>query len=758
MIQTQPLEVNDFTLGITDYFIDGNQRAAEMLDNFFITPHGKPRTRWGSVIYQDQLPTGTARVTKLSQLSDVVLAFQGKKIYRPNAATWAEIQGPAAGALMQAGDGNSIIVDTEWQGHTFFTSDALGSAQKVYVDSGGTYRAVNAGMPDLPAGVSVANPAGAGSTYLYAFYYFRSYTVGSVTYEDHGPVYYLPTQVTGGAITAINAAAVTLPAALAAAENYDTANMKIKIFRTVDLGTVFYYVGQVNYGVVAYNDVMPDATLLLNEELYTTGGIASNDTPPKAKFVHEVNGYGYWAHIKEGSETDPTLVRQSKSNDPDSVPTSFYANTKNPITGLSSIYDRPMVLTNKQIYRIDNYFADDGSGGMVLRQIDDKAGCISAQSIVQTSYGLFWAGELGFYWSDGFRVECVSNHLVTTYQTITSHQTRKNRISATYDSANKRVFWTACLSDGTHENDRMFVLDLRRPFIPTQENQGGCFTTMSGQDDAWDSFKPTQVMRVGKYIYRGDARGYVVKHGEEYATDPRIDTAVSPSTWEQLAIINTYSSCFVDFGSKFYRKWVPRILVSADNTTNVSIAISSSNDNDRVVGELKAIRYRGNIEWGDDLPLWADPTAVWNRQGLIEEWRRFPAGGLRCNYKQVTFTNAHVEIVDSDMLGSATVNVATKTATLGGTYNYLSNIVGYYIAFEDDNYDTEFLITAQTTTVVTYSDATNIGPQANGTYKWIIRGKPKGEILQINGYVLHWGHVSKSHAPYVSGSLGSNPA
>jgi hypothetical protein len=177
-----------------------------------------------------------------------------------------------------------------------------------------------------------------------------------------------------------------------------------------------------------------------------------------------------------------------------------------------------------------------------------------------------------------------------------------------------------------------------------------------------------------------------------------------------------------------------------------------------VRGELRPIRYKNNITWGDILPVWGDPSALWNKQGLIEEWRRFPAGGLRCNYKQVIFENALINIVDSDLLGTATVNPVANTATLGGSFQWLPDIVDYYLSFEHDNYSREFKITASTTTTVTYEDASNADPASAGTYKWVLRGKPKGEVLQLNGYVIHWAYISKSHTPFSSSSLGGNPS
>ncbi len=754
-LQTQPLEVDDFSFGITDYFIDGDQRSSKTMENFFLTPNKKPRTRWGCVVVNDQLPLGLFRINKLSQLKSNVLAFQDKRAYRDNAGTWSEILGPTSGTFMPAGDSTSIIVDSEWQDHVFFSSNAFCSPQKLYIDGTATYRVRNAGLPDLPAGFSVTNPTGVGESYLYAAVISFEYTVGTVTYLDRGPVFYYSTAVVGGVISGGNTTTVTLPTTFSTPENWDTANWKIEIYRTATAGEVYYKIGQVTFGTASFIDGFTDATIQANEQLYTTDGSASNTTPPKAKYVHMVNDFGYYAHFKEGLEVLSTEVRQSKVGDPDSVPATFSAFTEQPITGLSSIYDRPLVLCENYIYRIDNYYADDGSGGMLLRRIDDKAGCISQQSIVRTHLGIFWAGTEGIYWSDGFRVVNISDHLNETYKSFVNTATKKLRIVGTFEPSNQRVIWTAADNDSNSvDPNSWFVLDLKYPFLPTEIKRGGSFTTAVGGT----SFLPTQVMHLGDYIYRGDTRGYVLKHGLEFTTDAKINTAVASTLWDTQTINHLYESCFLDFGSKFYRKWVPRILVSADNTTNLSLAIGSSNDNNRVTGELRPISYRNNITWGDLLPVWGDPSALWNKQGLIEEWRRFPAGGLRCNYKQVIFENAVVGIVDSDLLGLATVNPSTNTATLGGSFQWLPGIVDYFISFEHDNYTREFRITARTATTVTYEDVSNADPAAAGNYKWIIRGKPKGEVLQLNGYVIHWAYISKSHTPFSSSSLGGNPS
>lgn len=755
MIETKPLEIADFTFGITDYFIDGDPRSAQMMDNLVLNPNRKLVTRWGSVVVHDQLPQGSVRVSKITNLLTQIplIAFQGKRCYFDDGAGFTELVGPGGASFFNLGDSQSVITDTEWREHLFFTNSEFASPQKVWVDDTGTERVQNAGLPDVPAGVSVSTPAGTGSTYLYSFCLKYTYKVGTVTFLDRGPVYTYPTAVVGGAITGGNTTTVTLPTALVAPENWDEANIEVEIYRTQDAGDVFYLVTTVPLGTVSYVDNNADTVIVTNETLYTTGDIASNDTPPKAKLVHVVNEFGYYAHIKEGTEIDKTLILQSKSADIDSVPAAFYTRAEQPVVGLSSIFDRPIVLCSRYIYRIDNNFADDGSGGMALRRIDDKAGCVSAQSVVRTHLGLFWVGATGFFWSDGFRVSAVSDHLNETFKTITLTDTRKKNIQGSFDPSTQRVTWSLSYADGTGEPDRVFVVDLKYGFLPDGNKPGATFTTWSGPE-----FKPTASAFINGSFYRGDTRGYILKHSPTFFTDPLINPVIASASWEKLTIKHTYKSCFMDFGAKFYRKFVPRILISAANTTNLSLGIRSSNDNNRVVSELKPIRYRGNITWGDDLPYWGDASARWNTQGVIEEWRRFPAGGLRCNYKQIILENAKAQIINSDVLGEVTVNTVTKTATLGGSHLWLSEMVDYYLLFEHDNYTNEFRVSAATSTTATYEDPYSNGPSLNGNYKFILKGYPKGEVLELNGYVIHWAYLSKSHTPYSASSQGGSPA
>lgn len=748
-IDTQPLEVIDFSGGITDYYIDGRPEQAQVCDNLLINANKKPVTRPGcESIVDAQLPLGAFRVNHLVFYASDLFTFQNRRSYYVSAGAWLEVEGPTSDGFFPNGANDMVISTSEWQGHIYASNDEYASPQKLYKDGSSVYQVRNAGLPAVPSGITVPSPTGAGETYLYAFVLRYDYSVATVAFLDRGPVYLYPTAVTGGIISGGNTVSITLPTALTTVENWDAANIKIEIYRTVTGGDVFYKVGQVTLGTTPFVDNVPDATLENNETLYTTGDIVSNGTPPKCKFLHVVNDIGYYASLKDGTELKEYEFRQSVPGDPDAVPPEFFGETEQKIKGFSSIFDRPIVFCEEYVYRVDGARANDSTGDIITTRIDDHAGCMGQNSIVRTHKGIFWAGINGFYWSDGFKVQMISTNLnKTTYKAFITSTTRQEHITGTYDPSEDRIYWAVSKEDGGGEPDMWIVLDLKWGI-----SEACSFQTCSGGA----SFMPTAMAFKDKTIYRGDTRGYVLKHNASFFTDKEIDTTIDPFDWQDITIVHDYKSCFLDFGSKFVRKFVPRILISAANTTNLSLAIRSSNDNNRVTGDLKPIRYRSNITWGDSLPLWGDAEAIWDAQGIIEEWRRFPARGLRCNYKQVQLTNAEVQIFTSTLLGTAVVDPALKTATLSGGSQWTTDIFSYYISFENDNYTVQYLITERTSaTVITFDDPNNAAP--NGAQNFVVRGMPKGEVLELNGYVIHWSYLSKTHTPFTASSLGSNP-
>lgn len=753
MIEVQPLEVTSFAQGITDYSLDGGPTEAEELDNFFLRPNAKPITRWGSTPdINSQIPLGQFRISKLSYLWDTVassydlLCFAQRRLYTHDGLNWSETLSPNSLPPFDVGDTNSLPSCSEWRGHLLATTSDFPRVQKIFHDELSVLKVQNAGLPIVPTtGLSIAAPTGSGSTYSYLFIFRYEYKVGEVTNLDRGPLTFYPSIVSGGVIAPGNGALISLPTSLSNNENWDVANFKIEIYRTLDAAADYFLVDTVSFGTTTYTDEVVDSILSANTPIYSSS--ISRSAPPRCKYVHVVNELGYYSHIKEDNgEIDRYKIMQSLPGDADSVPSTFYENVEQEITGFSSIFDRPIVLCTKYIYRIDQFIASDGSGLMDIRRIDDRAGCVSNQSIVQTHKGLFWAGVEGFFWSDGFKVENISKHINETYQTLVRSNTSSERIYGSFDPATERVFWSVSKSDGGNEVDTVMVLDLKFTTIGQGPQSRGCFSTLSGGDN----FKPTAMIVREENIYRADARGYLFRHNRSLFSDPLVDTTKPDlSTWYTTPILYSYKSCFLDFGSKFMRKFVPRILISAANRTNLSLAIKSSNDNNRVLGDLKPISYKQNITWGDSLPVWGDASAGWNLQGVIEQWRRFPAGGLRCQYKQIQFYNDSIEIISSSLFGTVNVDATAKTITLNGTAQFPTDLENYNANLSSDLYSTDFRILSQSVNTLVLED--NTGSLITGEFSFKVVGIPKNEILELNGYVFNWAYLSRSHTPFISG-------
>ncbi len=258
-------------------------------------------------------------------------------------------------------------------------------------------------------------------------------------------------------------------------------------------------------------------------------------------------------------------------------------------------------------------------------------------------------------------------------------------------------------------------------------------------------------------LYRADKRGYVFIHDESHVTDPKVDTTVLPNLWDTETIIHTYKSIAFNFGSTFRRKWVPRILLTAKNKTNVSIQVTAYNDDGRIKRPLREIRWRRNFVWGDPEFIWGNPSCVWNSEGLIEEWRRFPAKGLRLSYLQIEITNSHTIIINSDTIGNAEFDGAGKTATLvnAAESDWPEDCVDYYISTEIDGYSREFLIDSRSDDVITVIDPDSAFPTSPGL-KWVMRGKKKGELLNLLSYCIHYSDISPSQKTYEAGDSGGN--
>ena len=115
--------------------------------------------------------------------------------------------------------------------------------------------------------------------------------------------------------------------------------------------------------------------------------------------------------------------------------------------------------------------------------------------------------------------------------------------------------------------------------------------------------------------------------------------------------------------------------------------------------------------------------------------------------------NAFVAITNSDTLGNATLNTSALTLTLdAGNWPY--DLVDQYVTLANDGYVTQYLITAQSTNVLTITDPGSHLP-VSGDYQFEIMGIPKTEQFQLISYALHVAQLGKNQ-PVIGATNGSN--
>lgn len=577
---------------------------------------------------------------------------------------------------------------------------------------------------NLAANVNL-NPVNGGEfavgNYLYALHYAVTYKVGTVTYENVGPV----TIIRAANVMAIENWPGTLqgiPEILSTPEqNYDAAAITVKIARTENGGTQFYYVGEVVNGTTTFTDIIPDEQLVTLEPLYISGGVADNDPPPQCKCMHICDGVPYYGNIVEDGVELPYRVRQGLKNNPDAAPGAHFVDLDDDVTMISSASSRVIAICKTRLYRLDGTFDSTGQGGILETSIHDSVGSECIQSAVQAEGGVFFAGTEGFYYTDGFQLIKINEDWPGTYAAITDTEAKRKLIQGTFHADERRIYWSCQMSDSSGDVDTLVVLDLRYGIRPDST-----FTTWSNGS----YFRPSAIQFFDKQFYRADTRGYVFRHDDDLTSDPRINTGAAASTWGTKAIVWDYISCAWDFGTSKGRKFIPSMqLVSKNTGSNLSIQPNSIND-DKGISAAKAL---GQVRFRDTY------------DGLIREERWMPAGSLRCTYKQVQLTNANTVVTNSDTLGHGTTDRVLNTLTLdtGATTDWPTDAVDWYVCFPDkwdgaadvdDDYETQYLVTARAPDTLTLADTLDTIPA--GSKDWLLKGVPKDESWELISYTL----------------------
>lgn len=758
----QKVEIEDFSGGITDYYLQAPPNKVKQCDNLLINQYqdqGKVFTRPGSEVYDilwPQISTASRINTTFYYDKSLFVQSASKLFYykynaNPVIDRWVQIPGYAKPDLsvndaFPGATGNDQFTYAHWNYHTLI-GKYHGNMMKVVKKEGGSMLLMQAGLPKFTStGITIVK-TGTTNTYLYKLAYKRNYTTGpgdSTTFIDVGKPC-LPIEVKSNAIGPGNTVTLNnIPTLVNTSETNWEPSIKVQIYRTVNNGTVYFLVGEIANGVTSFVDDATDAEIETSEVLYTTGGVVDNDPPPPCRSIHIRNDIAYYGNVIESDGTNRFRLRQSVPGDIDSVPETFYVDVDDEIVQVSSTKNNVIILCTQNAYRVDGFFDELGRGGMTVERISDTAGCISNQCAVQALDGVIWLGKDAVYYTDGFRVIKLNQDYNKTYKTFTLNDSHNLKFQGKYDKVKNRIWWTIQGPDSSDLN-KCYVLDLN---WGVRDN--ATFTTISG-----DSFVPCAIEFINGDMIRCTQYGHILVHKDSLFVDPKVDPLVFASSWINETIIYTLETCSYNFGTSATRKYVTQANVTCESTTNLALQIVSNNDDNRVVANLLPIRYRGNIVWGEPDVYWGDHTLEWNRQGLIHEKRLMPAKSLRCNFKSLKFTNAKVAIVSSDVIGTASIDKVFKTVTLTNlsSYDWPSKAVGYYISFESDNYVNEYLIVQRTNDVLVYQDALNTS-QSAPNQNWVIRGKPQGETLNLLNFSIVYDISGPSLNPFKTAGSG----
>jgi hypothetical protein len=158
--QPTPLEVSDFSGGITDNFINGRKNQARELENFLLTDNAKPITRPGTLIYDSanpQLPIGTQRISGFLTTDNNFLQAAGRRFFSQASGTWEELTGPENNPLLATGSNLTQFDSAQWNDHYLVTGTDYGNPMKVLRgETPSDYKVVNAGLPEITLYNSIA--------------------------------------------------------------------------------------------------------------------------------------------------------------------------------------------------------------------------------------------------------------------------------------------------------------------------------------------------------------------------------------------------------------------------------------------------------------------------------------------------------------------------------------------------------------------------------------------------------------------------
>jgi hypothetical protein len=277
----------------------------------------------------------------------------------------------------------------------------------------------------------------AGGSYQYAVVYEWSDNQGQIHRSAPGIV---PIALGGSE----NKVTLTIPTLHITDRRNGRAAVVIAIYRTRNAGTLFFKVSSttVTTGTnnlvyndpsvftVTFEDILPDTSITGNEQLYTTGGVLENISPPAGKIIARYKNRLFLA----GLEAQNTMWYSKEHIPSEAINFSDVQiiqvdDTGGAITSLGELDDKLI------IFKATTIFAMNGDGPLptgaqntfsIPQLITSDVGCIDPYSVVRTRNGLMFKSKKGIYLLDrslqvqyiGSEVEQYNNLTITSASVV----------------------------------------------------------------------------------------------------------------------------------------------------------------------------------------------------------------------------------------------------------------------------------------------------------------------------------------------------
>ena len=513
--------------------------------------------------------------------------------------------------------------------------------------------------------------------YQYAIVFTRKYNIKTdntvITKKSFGEIAYSKTYYFDE--PSDNAVTITLPhvpTSYRTGQNPED-NLVLEVYRTVAGSSTFKFLVELTlasgnsggfthaplnivFGTtpVTFADTVADEDL--GHELYTNGDAKNHINPPRCKYLTTVGDITYYGFIVENlldpsGETEvrtdyvrPQRVIQSLPGGGGFTADDSFVDVDDMITGLGQAGSFPMIFTKSYIYRIEGMMDSFGIGAVRVKVVNDYAGCVSQESIVSTSTGVYWMGNDGFYFSDGYKTMNLSEDLNESFDKLVNTE----KAVATYDKYNHLIHFGVCDNSEITLNNVIWTLNTKTLGFTKSKSTKADFDVVS-------------LVEKRGAIYRSDGSGYIYKHHPDIKKDVERATT-SPAndftTWESIHINFNFLSIATDFQAPGTRKWVKDSTITIKSDTNLGVVPYSSNDDGAKIGDMKDIRELGTVLWGSETFVWGSPDISWRSPETISNVRRFPRSAMRCRRKQLGLKPARISVLRSDIYsGDALISV-----------------------------------------------------------------------------------------------------